>query len=762
MFTRQWLYLIFFILLILASCAPTQEIKKENPDVAVSKKEIPRIVAILPFQNETEEWGIANTVRKAFYNHFSSKPYRDIELSVVDEKTVHLEKSTGKTILELSPAEICKSMDCEGLIYGKVTDYKKVYAALYSQLSIEAEVWMVNIKTGKEVFRIKDSVKYHEGSFPLSPLGAIMTAVSTAMNLREIQQVRLINELAYKFNEKIPSPEGIMANDRPLIKEILTNVKEGPFGKGELIRVGLDGEHGAVATFDIGNFKKGILMKEAESGIYIGDYLVMPGDNASDMPVIAYLKRPGGLESQWIDVSGFVTIDTTPPSQIKNVRAKGFQDRIEILWDAIKDTPDLKGYIVLRSEQPLSGYSEIARVELNAFEDRTVQPDTVYFYRVLGFDHAENESEIHDPVKACLIPKEPVILTEKIQKDTVLSGGTYLIKESLIIPKGLSLTIDPETRMMFEEDSSLYIYGKMIVNGKDSPVEFIPSGDKKWKGIIAEGGNIVFNGFRIKGALTAMLLKDTEGFVENGVITGNDLGISISGIPSVTIKGSSVSGNRTGIELQKTDVNIIQNNIFQNLDGIIIKGCSGEIKDNNIFDNNRNISSDTITKIGANYIGSLNIEDMKISGINLTKIYDNKFPDGKIVDPVSNPYAALSHEDRQQKATELLIEAGNYFRQRNYGKASALFEETIKASPSAEAYYYLAVCYQEMKDDEKALRFLKEGAEKFSKDSALIKALGLMYYQKGDETEAKKAFEEVIRLNPEDRQVKFLLERIER
>jgi len=35
-----------------------------------------------------------------------------------------------------------------------------------------------------------------------------------------------------------------------------------------------------------------------------------------------------------------------------------------------------------------------------------------------------------------------------------------------------------------------------------------------------------------------------------------------------------------------------------------------------------------------------------------------------------------------------------------------------------------------------------------------------MYYQKGNEAEARKAFEEVLRLSPGDRQVKFLLERI--
>ncbi|MEK6581527.1 MAG: GNA1162 family protein, partial [Nitrospirota bacterium] len=608
----------------------------------------------------------------------SSKPYRDVEPSIVDEKTVQLEKSSGKTILELKPDEICQPIGCDGIIYGRVTDFKKVYAAVYSQLGVEAEVWMINTKTGKEVFRMKDSVRYHEGSVPMSPLGAVMIAVSTAINLREIQQVRMVNELAYKFNEKIQFPKGMTTEDRPLIKEVLTNAKESPLGKGKVVRVGLDGEPGAVAVFDIGSFKKGVLMKETKPGIYMGEYLVMSGDNASDMPVIAYLKRPGGLESQWIDVSGFMTIDTTSPPPVKSLRAKGFQDRIEISWDTVKNTPDLKGYAILRSEQPLSGYAELAKVELNLFEDKTAKPDIIYYYRVVAFDQAGNESGLQDPLRASLVSKDPVMISGELRKDTVLSG-VFLVKGDLIVPKGLSLTLEPETRMMFDENASLLVYGKLVVNAKESPVELTPSGDKKWKGISVDGGTIALNGFRTTGAVTAMFLQNTEGTVENGVITESNAGISISGTPSVTVKNSTVSRNKTGIELQKTDAKIIMSSIFQNADGIVIKGFSGEIKDNNIFDNEKNASSEAGVKLGANYFGTINTDEMKTSGVSLTKVYDNKLPDGKIVDAISNPYTNLSQEDRHKRATEILIEAGDYFRQRNYGKAVVLFEEALKA-----------------------------------------------------------------------------------
>ncbi|MBI3591930.1 MAG: tetratricopeptide repeat protein, partial [Nitrospirae bacterium] len=407
-------------------------------------------------------------------------------------------------------------------------------------------------------------------------------------------------------------------------------------------------------------------------------------------------------------------MDTTPPPQVNGVKSKGFHDRIELLWEPLKGISDLSGYKILRSEQPLSGYAEIAKVEVSAFEDKTAKPDKVYYYRILAFDKTGNESDVQDAVRASLVSKEPVALSGEIKKDTALSG-VFLVKGGLTVPKGLTLTLEPDTRMIFEEGAPLNVYGKITVNGKEEPVEFVSSGSKKWKGINVDGGNISMSNSRIKGAEIALALKNSDGSFENGVITGSNIGVSITGIPSILIRGSAVSGNKTGIELQQTDAKILQSNIFQNTDGIVIKGFSGEIKDNNIFDNERNISSESAIKIAANYLGSVNTDEMKIKGINLTKTYDNKIPDGKIVDAISNPYANLTQEERQKKAAEILAEAGGYFRQRNYGKAVTLFEEALKAFPTADTYYYIALCYQEMKEDEKALKYLKEGVEKFPK-----------------------------------------------
>jgi hypothetical protein len=747
------------LIILFSLCFQVLAAEDKKAVIKIADEDLPATIAVLPFQNDTKDPFIAGQVRRSMANFLSSKAYQDIKLPLVDEKLVQMERSTGKIALDLKPDEICKAIGCDGLLYGRIIDYQKIYAALYSQLGVEVEIWMVNTKTGKELFRVKDAVRYHEGGVPLTPIGLIMTAISTAMNIREIQQVRMVNELCYKFNERIPSPKVMAGRERPVIREVLTNVKEGPFGKGKIIRVGLEGDPGLVATFDIGNFKKGILMKETKPGIYMGEYLVLPGDNSVDMPVVASLTRPGGYASEWIDVSGFVTIDTTPPPPVNGLRARGFQDRIEIRWEGLKNIPDLAGYKILRSEQPLSGFSELTKIEFNEFDDKAAKPDTLYYYRVVGFDRVGNESDTVDPAKASLLSKEPVVLSGDIRKDMILSG-VYIVRDSVTVPKGISLSLGPETRIMFGDNSSMHINGRLTAMAKDAPVEFVPSGEGRWHGVLVQGGSIALNGFKIKGAATALSLENSEGTLENGIITECGTGLIITGTPATSVKNCTLSSNKTGLELRKTDAGITACNIFQNEKGIVMKGFSGVLADNNIIDNSENLWSEAPVKIGANYFGSIKIEETGTKNAVFAKVYNMRFPDGKIVDAVADLFALLTAEERKEKATGFMIEAGSYFRQRNYGKASSLFESAVQASPTAESYYYLAICYQEMKDDEKSMKYLEDGVKKFPNDTTLQKAVGFMYYQKGNEAEAKKAFEEVLRLSPEDRQVKFLLERM--
>ena len=571
---------------------------------APTMENLPTIIAIMPFQNQTEVKGAGERLRKEFYNLFSSEPYVDIEPSVIDEKMVRLEKDSGQKIFDLKPAAVCQAMGCDGLIFGTVTSYEKIYTGIYSQLSAAAEVWLVDAKTGKEIARVKKSVNYLAGDIPLSPLGAIMTALSTAANVREIQEVRMINELAYKLIKQIPEPQGTPEIRRPQIRAVISNVSDVPFGRGNILKVGLYGEPGIVAAFDIGNFKQGIPMKETQPGVYMGEYAVLPGDDTSDMPVIAYLRRPSGPESQWIYTGGLITIDTSAPPKVSNLQVRSFTDRIEISWEYSPDVSDLSGFLVLRSVQPLSGFEKLAKVELNAFADRQVKPGGLYYYRIVAVDRAGNRSEFSATTAAQvgMVEEEPEILLGKVSSDRILSG-TFLLKGQLTVPAGVTLTIGSGCVIMAERGAGILVQGKLVIDGQKGQARLFSRRGEKWAGIAVKGGQAELKNFLLSGSVAGVTLIETDAVVENAEITGNDTGVSLSGATPMVIRNCWVASNGTGIELVGTAAKVLKSVVVGNGTGLSLKYFSGEVRDNIILDNEKNILSDAPLKLAPNYLG---------------------------------------------------------------------------------------------------------------------------------------------------------------
>ncbi|MBI5237331.1 MAG: DUF799 family lipoprotein [Deltaproteobacteria bacterium] len=748
----------------LAACTAAVQPKEDAGAKPVSAEEYPRTVAILPFGNDTDELTISPQVRKSFSNHFSSKPFMKIDPSVVDEKTVQLEKTSGKNIFDLPPADMAKAVGADGLIYGRVTDYKKVYAVAYSQMGVEAEVWLVNASTGKELWRFKEAVRYHEGGASLSPIGFVMTAVSTAMNLREMQQVRVVNELGWKLNEKIPAPPGMKMEAKPLIRNVLSNAREGPFGKGAVFKAAMEGEAGLVGMYDIAGLKKGLIMKEVKDGEYLGEFLPSPGDNIKDAPVTVYLRRPTGEESSWSDISGFLTIDTAPPPQVEGLLARAFVERIELTWKKAA-APDLKAYNVLRSEKPLSGYIEIAAVEEEKFTDSGAKPGAAYYYRVSSVDEAKNTGEPAEPVKASLREKEPVLLTGEITKDRTLPAGDYIVKDSVTVAKGVILTLEAGSRLLFEKDASMTAYGNITARGlKDEFIELMPKTEGvPWNGVTVEGSEAVLSFVKITGAGTALKLINSPSLLKDIILDGNSIGLHSIGAPSPKISNATIWHSPVGVLIESSQAEMTASNVTQNKLGVKIVKSTPAVKSNNIYANEVNMeSTDESFDSSGNFFGTTVFEEMRFKGaVKALTVLDGKYPGGKPVAPALDPYALLTPEEKKAKAAEAAIAAGKFFREKNFGKAAERFEEAIKLDESPAGYYYLALSYQGMEDKDNALAVLKRGAKKYPLDSNILKAYGLLLYELEKNDEAKSVIKEAARLNPGDRQLKFILERLE-
>jgi hypothetical protein len=71
----------FCLLLLLLSCSSlgSQRAMDSTSPAWLPKDEPPPTVAVMPFDNLTSDEEMGTLVRKSFYNHFSSKNFRDIE-----------------------------------------------------------------------------------------------------------------------------------------------------------------------------------------------------------------------------------------------------------------------------------------------------------------------------------------------------------------------------------------------------------------------------------------------------------------------------------------------------------------------------------------------------------------------------------------------------------------------------------------------------------------------------------------------------------
>ncbi len=731
-----------------------------NPDsmtVTSNAKHLPSVIAILPFDNATDEPGIAEEARRAFYNHFSSKPYSDIELLAIDDKILSMARvQPGKPGI-LDFGSLCQSLGCTGVITGRVTEFNRIYAGVYSELAATAEIRMLDVQSGETVFAERQRASFKEGSFSLNPIGLAIAAVSTAFNLRDAQRVRMVSELGYKLAKAIPDPPGGIGSVGPRIEDLLTNAGESPFGLGRTLQVAVQSEPGALAFFAIGDHRQSIPMQEKSPGVYVGQYRVQDKDDVRMASIRVRVRARNGLENHWYDMA-LVTLDTAPPAVPTGLVARSLPGQVELNWEEVA-SPDLAAYKVLRSDQPLSGYSPVGQVETHAFTDRGSSAGNVRYYRIVAVDRAGNESEPSRPARGRLLPEGFEPLKGPIDIDRELAGN-FLVEGDLEVRRGVTLRLLPATRLAFAPDASLIIRGGLVADANAEPVTLTGRMDAPWKGLRVEQGSIGLRGFSVAGATTCLRLERARGVLESGQLNRCGTGISVEGDGSVSLVKLTVSDNKTGIRLARTDASLNQNTIANNVLGVEMEGFVGEFRDNSLLHNDINLRAETGTLLEANFWGTLDPSLMRVDGVVVSEALNRRPPEGRAVPVRINTYAHLSPAIRQDMVTSWLVEAGRLFRAKNFGRAAGLFEQAIAAAPSTDAYYFAALCHQEMQDEVRAMDYLREGIATYPEDPALRRALGMLHYQRGEEAQARVQLQQALRLAPGDRQAAFVLERL--
>lgn len=629
---------------------------------------VPKSVAVMPFTDLSKSKEGFDTVRRGFYNHFSSLPFKDMKLHIVDNLLRKAGLTDPEVISKTAPQELGKILGVDAVVFGEISNFDKLFAVMYSQVSVGAEVKMYDTKTGNFLWSGKNVVRKHEGGISTNPIGIIATIIATSMNVRDIQLLRANDDLFRDMVKTIPVPR-IAEMLRPPTITLLTQDSKGlPKKAGDEIKVVIQGTPKMQAYFDIGEYKKHIDMLEIEPGGYYGVYKVVPGDNLEKAIVTGYLRDDAGNTAQWVDAIGSVTLLTTPPVKPANLTGIGRNSLVLLNWE--KSTASyLAGYKIYRSVTPLSGYAEVAKTELNEYRDSG--PGLInsqkYYYRVSAIDFAGNEGEMVQVIGMPVAPG-PTAVSGAIEADTVWYSGAspYILGKNVIVKDKALLTIEPGTQIK-SKDGALIIEGKLSAAGdNDHIIDFDQASEgQSWPGIVfanVKDKENIIKFVRIKNARTAISCQASSPKIEMSELTQNNEALKIQGAfskPVIAknsiyknrgiallvsdgaaplIKGNSIQDNEnTGLLVQSAAPEFMQNTVARNNgNGIVVQGAGINISLNNIIDNKpyNIVGSMTGESVKAldNWWGSSKVLEI-LAGINgkvdIATVLDGAYPQGK-------------------------------------------------------------------------------------------------------------------------------------
>lgn len=548
------------------------------------KEDLPLKVAILPFENQTDDKTIADEFRRIFAGHFSKKTFIDKEIAIVDASLKRGGISSFEEIKGRYPEELGKILNVDGLIYGRVLKYKSYARAMVTK--VEAEVELIDAHNGKMIARAGPfSQSSYDLDLPISPFGAAWMLVKGVIRDPQARRFSVLNALSARLVEALPEPPREKLIRQPRIYALVHDFsyvqeeEKVPKKAGEVINIVIVGDKGCEAFFAIEGITGRIPMKEepydSNYSHYNGQYRVKPGDNCQNAPIVAFLISQQGVESRFKD-NFSLSIDTTPPKPPEDLKGMG-RDRLALLnWKA-NEEEDLKGYMIYRKKQSEAKYRLIEKVSTPEFEDKGIENFCTYLYRITAFDIAGNESAPSETIEVIPKPAPPTAVSTDIIKDTTWyeAASPYIIEGNIRILKQATLTIEPGV-IVKSKGGNLRVMGRLIAKGTRGDLIVFTSAKKEqspsrgdWQGIFfdhASNPASVIEYCRIQYAKTAITAISSSPIIKNNVITRNIGGILCEDFSQPVIEYNEIYNNKTfGIKaVQDSDPVIRFNRIEYN------------------------------------------------------------------------------------------------------------------------------------------------------------------------------------------------------
>jgi cell division septation protein DedD len=210
-YTLLPLFLTFF----LTACTHSPPKVVDSPSFKnwASTGDTQKVIAVLPFINETKTEDLNRLVREGFYEYFSVRLFHDTEMYDTDATLTLLTQSETPDISTITPKELGRALNCDALVYGKVKSFKRIFLLIYSQTIIETEIRIVETETGSELWKHTLTKRFHEGGVPTGPFAVIPALIRTTYGLRSSKRNRDIDAFCKTFVSLIPKIQHLYASE---------------------------------------------------------------------------------------------------------------------------------------------------------------------------------------------------------------------------------------------------------------------------------------------------------------------------------------------------------------------------------------------------------------------------------------------------------------------------------------------------------------------------------------------------------------------
>jgi len=171
-----------------------------------AEDDTPKTVVIMPFDNEASEKDIEVLTRRSFYNHFSSKNYRDFELCEVDRALEKIQHDSSRPWRDLSTSNLKRHFQADFFIYGTVKEFKKVFLGIYSQIMLMVKLEMVDGRSGDVVWGKTITKRSHDGGLPFNLFDIVPAALRSGIHMKKDKTIELVDRINRELTEQIPEP----------------------------------------------------------------------------------------------------------------------------------------------------------------------------------------------------------------------------------------------------------------------------------------------------------------------------------------------------------------------------------------------------------------------------------------------------------------------------------------------------------------------------------------------------------------------------